>query len=63
MTPTERTVLDAAIILARYVKAYNALVDRPDWSPKSSEYIDAANAMDAAEDALIEAAQLLLPDA
>lgn len=60
MSDDERRVLNAALTLARAVRAYNAIIDRPSWSATAPDYIVAANAMDAAEDALCRVAAPLL---
>ncbi len=60
MVPAERRALDALLTLAGATRAYNAVIERSDWSPASREYIDAADALDVAEIDVLEAAELLL---
>lgn len=60
-TAEETRALDALKDLARKVRAYHVIVDAgADYG--SLVYVDAANAMEAAEVALLEAADSLLED-
>jgi hypothetical protein len=63
MNADEVAALDALRTYARTVQEYNAMIDAPTIDYSSSEYIDAANAMEAANDAVLAAAEPLLEPA
>lgn len=59
MTEAERAVLAAIGVYAQRVRDYNSIVDRPGFCHfQSREYIEAANAMEAAHDAVMAAADV-----
>lgn len=60
MTEQEAAALEALKAHALAVRRYNTIIDTPGMDFSSPTYIDAANAMDATETALIEAAEPLL---
>jgi len=62
MNEHERAALDALKAYALKVRAYNALIDAPNLDYSSPAYIEAANAMEAANDAAIAAAEQLLTE-
>lgn len=56
MTEDERAALDALKVYALKTREYNALIDTPNLDYSSLAYIEAANAMEAANDAALAAA-------
>jgi hypothetical protein len=59
----QETALEALIIYAQRVQEYNDLIDMPDLDYSSAAYVAAANAMEAANEALLLAAAPLLESA
>lgn len=62
MTEHERAALDALKLYALKTREYNELIDAPNLDYSSLAYIEAVNAMEAANDALLAAAEPLLED-
>lgn len=60
MTEQEAKAIDALKVYMIAVNRYNEIIDRPHYDVRSDEFIDAANAMEDADNALQEAAQPLL---
>lgn len=60
LTEYERAALDALTLYALRTREYNALIDTPDLDYSSPAYVAAANAMEAANDAALAAAERLL---
>jgi hypothetical protein len=63
MSDLEKRSLEALKVYLRAVRAYNAMIDTPEWmegkiSTDSAEYIDKANAMD---DALSKLDEIAMP--
>jgi hypothetical protein len=60
MNDHEKAALKAWKVYAQRVRVYNALIAAPDLDYSSQAYIEAANDMEAANDAVLAAAECLL---